>query len=68
MREQTAIENAPDKEQINKLIDLVEMIVNEQIPPQKGLLSKFSDTMEKHSWITGAVASALVSWLTQLSH
>lgn len=68
MREQAAIENSPDKEQINRLIDLVEMIVNEQLPPQKGLLSKFSDTMEKHSWITGAVASALVSWLTQLPH
>lgn len=35
-------EDAPDKEQVQKLVDLVEMIVNDQIPPQKGLLSKFS--------------------------
>jgi len=68
LREKAEFENAPDKEQVQKLIDLVEMIVNGQVPPQKGLLSRFSETMERHSWITSAVASALVSWLTQLPH
>ena len=68
LRERAEAENAPDKEQVQKLVDLVEMIVNEQIPPQKGLLSKFSETMERHSWVTSAIASALVSWLTQLPH
>ena len=68
LRDRAEAENAPDKEQVQKLIDLVEMIVNEQIPPQWGLLSKFSETMERHSWVTSAVASALVSWLTQLPH
>ena len=68
LRERAALENAPDKEQVQKLIDLVEMIVNGQVPPQKGLLSRFSETMERHSWITSAVASALVSWLTQIPH
>ena len=68
LRERAETENAPDKAQVQKLIDLVEMIVNDQIPPQKGLLSKFSETMERHSWVTSAVASALVSWLTQLPH
>ena len=68
LRERAEAEDAPDKEQVQKLVDLVEMIVNDQIPPQKGLLSKFSETMERHSWITSAVASALVSWLTQLPH
>ena len=68
LRDRAEAENAPDKEQVQKLIDLVEMIVNEQIPPQRGLLSKFSETMERHSWVTSAVASALVSWLTQLPH
>lgn len=68
LRERAEAENAPDKEQVQKLIDLVEMIVNDRIPPQKGLLSKFSETMERHSWITSAVAAALVSWLTQLPH
>lgn len=41
LRERAEAENAPDKEQVQKLVDLVEMIVNEQIPPQKGLLYKF---------------------------
>ena len=68
LRERAESENAPDKEQVQKLIDLVEMIVNDQIPPQKGLLSKFSETMERHSWITSAIASALLSWLMQLPH
>ena len=68
LRERAELENAPDKEQVQKLIDLVEMIVNGQVPLQKGLLSRFSETMEHHSWITSAVASALVSWLTQLPH
>ena len=68
LREKAELENAPDKEQVQKLIDLVEMIVNGQVPPQKGLLSRFSETMERHSWITSAVASALVSWLTQIPH
>lgn len=68
LRERAELENAPDKEQVQKLIDLVEMIVNGQVPLQKGLLSRFSETMERHSWITSAVASALVSWLTQLPH
>lgn len=68
LRERAELENAPDKEQVQKLIDLVEMLVNGQVPPQKGLLSRFSETMERHSWITSAVASALVSWLTQIPH
>ena len=68
LRERAELENAPDKEQVQKLIDLVEMIVNGQVPPQKGLLSRFSESMERHSWITSAVASALVSWLTQIPH
>lgn len=54
LRERAEAEDAPDKEQVQKLVDLVEMIVNDQIPPQKGLLSKFSETMERHSWITSA--------------
>ena len=45
LRERAEAEDAPDKEQVQKLVDLVEMIVNDQIPPQKGLLSKFSETM-----------------------
>ena len=41
---------------------------NGDIPVQKGILSKFSDVMERNSWITGAIASTLLSWLTTQIH
>ena len=60
-----AAESSPDKEQMEKLINLVEMIVNDQIPVQKGILSKFSSLMERHTWLSGSVASTLLGWLIQ---
>ena len=45
--------NSPDKEDLDKIISLLEMIVNNQLSPQKGLFSKFSSVMERNSWITG---------------
>ena len=68
MRERAAFENTPDREQVEKLISLVEMMVNGEVPAQKGLLSRFSETMEKHSWLTSSISSLLLSWLTQLPH
>ena len=68
MRERAAFENTPDREQVEKLISLVEMMVNGEVPAQKGLLSRFSETMEKHSWLTSSISSLLLSWLTKLPH
>ena len=45
LRTRVVSESTPDKEQMEKLVNLVEMIVNEQIPAQKGVLSKFSTLM-----------------------
>ena len=56
--------NSPDKEDLDKIISLLEMIINNQLPPQKGLFSKFSSVMERNSWITGTIASTLLGWLT----
>lgn len=56
--------DSPDKEELQKIISLLEMMVNNQLPPQKGLLSKFSSVMERNSWITGTIASTLLNWLT----
>lgn len=55
---------SPDKEDLQHIISLLEMIVNNQLPPQKGLLSKFSSVLERNSWITGSIASTLLGWLT----
>lgn len=56
--------DSSDKEELQRVISLLEMIVNNQLPPQKGLLSKFSSVLERNSWITGSIASTLLGWLT----
>lgn len=68
LREQVSARNTPDKEQLEKLISMLELITNDDVPAQKGILSKFSAVMERNSWITGSIASAIVSWLTTQPH
>lgn len=63
LRKAVASDTSTDKEQLEKIVDLLEMVVNEQVPPSKGLFSKFRKIMERNSWITGSVANALMSWL-----
>lgn len=62
--EQIENSTSPDKEELQQIINLLEMVLNNQVPAQKGLLSKFSAVLERNSWITGSIASALLSWLT----
>ena len=56
--------DSPDKAELEKIVSLLEMVVNDQVPASKGLFSKFSAVMERHSWLSGAVAGTLLSWLT----
>lgn len=63
-KDKIASVDSPDKEELQQIVSLLEMITNNQIQPHKGLLSKFSAVMERNSWITGSIASALLSWLT----
>ena len=67
-KEQIAASDSPDKEDLQKIISLLEMIVNDQVTPHKGLFSKFSAVMERNSWITGSISAALLSWLTAQIH
>lgn len=55
-----------DKEQLDEIISLLNLIAENKIQPKQGLLSKFSNLMEKHSWLSGSIASFLISYLTQL--
>ena len=55
--------DSSDKEELQQIISLLEMVINNQVPAQKGLLSRFSDVMERNSWITGSISGALLSWL-----
>lgn len=64
LKERVASDTSEDKEQLEKIVSLLEMVVNDQVPPSKGLFSKFSEVMERHSWISGSVAGAILSWLT----
>ncbi|MCL2235476.1 MAG: hypothetical protein FWB98_03420 [Defluviitaleaceae bacterium] len=63
MRKRIEAENSPDKVELEQIANLLEMILNGQVPSQKGLFSKFSEVMERNSWISGAVASTIFSWL-----
>lgn len=58
--------NSDDKEELKILIDLLEKIVNNETQPSKGMFSKFSQLMEKHSWLTGSIASVILNWLVSL--
>ena len=67
-KEQIATSDSPDKQELQQIINLLEMVVNNQVPPQKGLFSKFSAVMERNSWITGAISSTLLGWLMNQMH
>ncbi len=62
-KDQIASSNSCDKEELQQIISLLEMVVNNQVPAQKGLLSKFSAVMQRNSWITGTISSILLNWL-----
>lgn len=64
VKEQINSTDSPDKEELQQIILLLEMVVNNQVPAQKGLLSKFSEVMERHSWLTSPICSVLLGWLT----
>ena len=68
MKEQVLSSDSPDKEDLQQLLSLLEMLVNDRIPAQKGMLSKFSAVMERNSWITGAISSTLLGWLMSQIH
>ncbi|MBU5256817.1 hypothetical protein [Tissierella praeacuta] len=54
---------ADEQEELNKLIDRIEIITEDNQPVSKGTLAKFSDLLAKHSDITIAIGNALMGWL-----
>lgn len=53
-----------DQSELKELILLLEMMLEEKVPVQKGFLSKFSELLKRNSWITGPIASTILNWLT----
>lgn len=64
IKKSIAESKSPDKDELDQIVSLLEMVVNNQVPASKGLFSKFSEVMERNSWITGSIAGAVLSWLT----
>jgi hypothetical protein len=63
MKERAERDGGDDKEALQEIISILEKILAGQEMPKPGLLSKFGACMERNSWITGAIASALINWL-----
>lgn len=52
-----------DQELLNKLIERVEIITEDNQPVSKGTLAKFSDVLSKHSDIAIALGNSIINWL-----
>ena len=64
LRDKVENNDSPDKTELQNIVKLLEMIVDNKVPVSKGIFSKFSDVMERHSWITSAIASTILTWMT----
>ena len=62
-KEQIASSDSDDKDELQQIISLLEMVVNNQVPAQKGLLSKFTSVIQRNSWIASPISSILLNWL-----
>ena len=63
MRENARRVGGSDEATLQEIISLLEKIISGQESPRKGLFGKFSACMERNSWISSAVASAVLGWL-----
>lgn len=64
LREQVSSSDSPDKSELEKIIGLLEMIISNELPPQKGMFSKFSDVLKRNSWFSAPMMTAILDWLT----
>ncbi len=65
VREQIDREGGADREELHTALDQVERLVERGEYLDRGELARFSGLMERHSWFTGAVMSALLGFATQ---
>lgn len=67
-REQINSSDSDDKEELHKIIDLLESVANNQVPLQRGMFSRFSALMQRNSWITGTMSSLVLNLLMSQTH
>ena len=53
-----------DKAELRDLSETIRQIIENEEKPQKGMLSKFSDLLAKHSWAFQVVSQMLIAWFT----
>lgn len=63
LKDRVSADNSPDKGDMEKIVSLLEAIVSDKVKPSRGLFSKFSEVMERHSWLSSSVAGTILSWL-----
>ena len=68
IRERINSSNSETSDELQQIIPLLEMIINNQVPVQKGLLLKLADAVQKNSWIAGPMASIILDWLLAQFH
>ena len=52
-----------DKEELRIMVNEIRELLEDKEEIKKGILLKYSDQLEKHSWITGAIAQLTLGWL-----
>jgi hypothetical protein len=66
LRERIDQEGREDKEELHNALDEVERIIEEGQQIDRGILSRFSGAMERHSWFTSSVMDLLLGFVTQM--
>lgn len=56
-----------DQPELNKFIDRIEIITEDNQPVSKGTFAKFSDLLSKHSDIITAIAPTIMNWLLSVN-
>lgn len=51
-----------ERQQLENLQEQLKAIEDHNIPISKGYLSRFSEVMQKHSWVTGQITGFLLKW------
>lgn len=62
-REQINSSNSNDKAELHEIISLLEDVVNNKVPIKKGLLSKFTASIQRNAWITSPITSIVLDLL-----
>ncbi|MGY5341094.1 hypothetical protein ACXFAU_01430 [Paenibacillus glucanolyticus] len=57
------VNGGKDKEELRIMVNEIIELLEEKKEIKKGILLKYSEQLEKHSWITGAIAQLTLGWL-----